>query len=491
MNRLSSKLIEVLSVVVPFVVLISVFHITIVPLGHVLYSAFLISSAFVITGLTLFLVGVDLGITPLGMRLGPLLARSKSILVLIIFAFIIGFFISFAEPALLVMSVQVSELSFGLIPAQLLNIVVSVGIGLLVALGFIRIFYSLPLYRILWILYVLIFIFSLFASPQLLAIAFDASGVTTGVLAVPFLLSLSLGVTLKQKDSKASEKDSFGMISIASAGAIIAVLLLGMISRPVFTAMPNFPVLPSIDSLMQKFQMISQTQTQEALISIAPLIILYLFVLWLYKIRHSEQRQIWLGFIYASLGLVLFLIGVNGSFIEVGRHLGSTLMDNYDGVTLMMIGFVFGVVTIIAEPAVSVLTKQIESVTSGYISRVTVTIALALGVGIAISLSVLRILVPSLQLWHFLLPGYVIALSLTFVVPKLFIGIAFDAGGVATGPMVSSILMAFIHGIAHAHPSADILIDGFGMVAMVAMLPILSLLILGWIYKLKLKGAKS
>ncbi len=489
MNRIQAKFTEVISVVMPFVILISIFHVTLDPFGPVLYMAFLVGSIMVIVGLTFFLVGVDLGITPLGMRLGPWIGRSKSIFVLVFFAFIIGFFISYAEPALLVLSVQVSELTSGVIPAQLLNIIVSIGIGLLVALGFIRLFFSLPLYRLLWVLYAMVFILALFSTPQLLAIAFDASGVTTGVLAVPFLLSLSLGVTQKQRDSKASEKDSFGMIAIASVGAILAVLVLGALTQPTFYAMPNFPPVPVIESLIDTLKTVSVIQFREAILSIVPLVVILMIVLGLDpNIIQNERRRMGLGFLYAFIGLTLFLIGVNSGYIEIGRKLGSALMTRFTGETLVLIGFVFGLVTIIAEPAVSVLTKQVESVTSGYIGRITVMATLAIGVGIAVSLSIVRILVPSMQLWHLLLPGYLLALLLTLFVPKLFVGIAFDAGGVATGPMISSILMAFIHGIAHTHPAADILIDGFGMVAMVALMPILSLLILGGIYRIKQGG---
>ena len=274
MNRLHTKFIEVMSVVMPFVVLVTLLHLTLVPLGSDLFGAFLVSAGVVIVGLTFFLVGVDLGITPLGMKLGPLVGRSRSIVVVIGAATVIGFFISYAEPALLVMSNQVSELTMGLISATLLNVTVSVGIGVLVALGFIRVFYKLPLYVLLWALYGLVFILAWTASPQLLAIAFDASGVTTGVLAVPFLLSLSLGITFKNKDSKASEKDSFGMISIASVGAILAVLVLGKWANPIFQAMPNLPPIPAIESIVQRLGSLVIPQTVEAIYSITPLVIL-------------------------------------------------------------------------------------------------------------------------------------------------------------------------------------------------------------------------
>ena len=193
------------------------------------------------------------------------------------------------------------------------------------------------------------------------------------------------------------------------------------------------------------------------------------------------------GFIYTIIGLFLFLISINSSYIEVGNRIGSHLIEIFNPITLIIFGFVIGVVTILAEPAVYVLTQQIEKVTAGYIKRRSVLIALTIGVGLAISFSVLRILIPELQLWHFLLPGYIISLVLTLVVPKLFVGIAFDAGGVATGPMISTFVLSFIHGLADSMPSADILIDGFGMVALVSLMPIITIQLLGLIFKLSIK----
>lgn len=220
----------------------------------------------------------------------------------------------------------------------------------------------------------------------------------------------------------------------------------------------------------------------------APLFVIFLVVAFINNLFKSKQfKRISFGFIYALLGLFLFLVGINSSFIEVGRLLGSELISKFSASWVVLIGFVLGVVTILAEPAVAILTQQIEEVTSGYIRRKAVNASLAIGVGLAIALSVLRVVVSEIQLWHYLLPGYLIALALTLIVPKLFVGIAFDAGGVATGPMISSIVMAFVHGIANTQSGADILIDGFGMVALVALMPVITIQILGLIFKLKMQ----
>ena len=488
MNRLYDKFNEVVRVVLPFILFVLFFNFTLVPLGSELLGAFLISSGFIVLGLTFFLLGVDLGITPMGNQIGPLLGKTKRIWSLVLFAFIIGFFISYAEPALLVMSIQVEELSLGLLSASVLNVSVSVGIGVMVVVGFIRIFYNLPLYKILFVSYGLVLLIALSASPQMLAIAFDASGVTTGVLAVPFLLSLSMGVTNRRKDSKASEKDSFGMIAIASVGAILSVLILNIVFKPGFVSIQSLPELETSKNLLHRFSDIFFPVGQESVQSILPLFVIFLLIALLNRLFRTKLfKRISIGFIYALLGLFLFLVGINASFIEVGRLLGSELILKFSAPWVILIGFALGVVTILAEPAVAILTQQIEEVTSGYISRKAVNASLAIGVGFAIALSVLRIVVVDIQLWHYLLPGYLFALALSLFVPKLFVGIAFDAGGVATGPMISSIVMAFVHGIANTQSGADILIDGFGMVAMVALMPVITIQILGLIFKLKMQ----
>ena len=210
-----------------------------------------------------------------------------------------------------------------------------------------------------------------------------------------------------------------------------------------------------------------------------------------FKLQKREFRKMVTGFIYGFIGLVIFLIGVNGGFMDVGTSIGTALALLDNKVPIVIIGFIIGLVTIIAEPAVHVLTHQIEEVTSGYVKRIAVLVPLSLGVGLAVALSVIRILIPEIQLMHYLVPGYIISLGLMFVVPKLFVGIAFDAGGVATGPMTATFILAFVQGAAHAYEGADMLVDGFGMIAMVAMAPIITLQLLGLVFqsKAKKKGA--
>jgi len=483
LNIITTKLKEVSGSVLPILGLVLGLHFWVVPLPSVMLWRFLIGTLLVIFGLTLFLLGVELGITPLGSLTGKALSKSKSLFVLLISGLILGFFISVAEPGLLVLANQVNVVSSGSISSHSILIIVSIGMAIMISVGFLRIFFNIPLFKLLLVLYGLVFVFSLFTSRAFLAIAFDASGATTGILAVPFILTLSFGISKLKKDSKASEKDSFGLVAIASIGAILSVLIFDVFTPDqTFTATLTSSLETSTSVIAPFFNVISASLF-ESLMAIFPLAVIFMVLQKLFfKLKRLAVRKMITGFVYVLIGLLLFLMGVNAGFMDVGTYLGQTLVLKQP-IIIIMVGFILGALTILAEPAVYVLTHQIEEVTSGYIPRLAVLLPLSLGVGLAIALSVIRILVPSIQLWHYLLPGYIISLGLMFFVPKLFIGIAFDAGGVATGPVTATFILAFVQGAAFTYEGADLLIDGFGMIAMVAMIPIITLQILGLIFK--------
>lgn len=488
MNVIISKVKEVFFSVIPITALVVLLNITITPIDTLVMFKFLIGSLLVIAGLTVFLLGVDIGITPLGDLTGTSIAKTNKLWVILIAGVILGFFISIAEPGLMVLSNQVDLVTSGQISGTSILIIVSIGLAIMLAIGFMRVIFNIPLYRMLIALYVIIFGLTLFASREFLAIAFDASGSTTGILAVPFILSLSVGMSKLKKDSKAAEKDSFGLIAIASTGAILSVLILDLFSTTdEFSPGLNSEALGS-SSVIRSFVSMVPEYLKESILAILPLIVILLVLqVVLFKLKKRELRKLLTGFVFAFIGLLIFLVGVNGGFMDVGTSVGNDLALLDNKAYIMIIGFVLGVTTILAEPAVYVLTHQIEDVTSGYVKRKAVLTALSIGIGIAVSLSVLRILVAEIQLWHYLLPGYIICLSMIFFTPKLFVGIAFDAGGVATGPMTATFILAFIQGAANASESADLLVDGFGMIAMVAMTPIITLEALGMIYAVKSK----
>lgn len=488
LNVIVSKFKEVLFSVFPIIVLVLILNFTISPISTILMIRFLIGSFFVVLGLTIFLLGVDIGITPLGSLTGTSLAKTNKLWIVLGAGLILGFFISIAEPGLLVLANQVDLVTSGQISGISILVTVSIGLAIMLSLGFLRVFYNVPLYKVLIGLYLIIFALTIFASKGFLAISFDASGSTTGILAVPFILSLSAGISKLKKDSKASETDSFGLVAIASTGAIIAALALDIFSKTNEFSAELDAGIADTNSIFKPFIEMVPAYLMESFMAILPLLVILLVLQKLsFKLKKRQLRKLLTGFAFAFTGLFIFLVGVNAGLMNVGTSIGKNLALLDNKAYIIGIGFIMGFVTILAEPAVYILTNQIEDVTSGYVKKGAVLAPLAIGVGFAVALSVIRILVPGIQLWHYLLPGYIISIGMMFIVPKLFIGIAFDAGGVATGPVTATFILAFIQGAAEAFEGADVIVDGFGMIAMVAMTPIITLQALGLAFALKSK----
>lgn len=487
MSIFTEKLREVLQSVLPITALVVLLHFTLTPLETIDLQRFLFGAFLIIIGLSIFLFGVDLGITPIGKFLGKGLARSNSMKYVLGMGLVLGFFISIAEPDLHILATQVSEVTSGMYPKNLLLIVVSVGIAVMLTIGLFRIVYRYPLNKAFTILYLAIFGLAYFSTNDLFAIAFDASGSTTGALTVPFMLALAVGVASLNRKTQSAEEDSFGLVGIASAGAILAVLILGLFVRsdePLSGSMPGHEAVAA--NWLAPFLHELPKIAGEILLAVSPILIIFVLNHVFFadqKLSKRAFRRIFLGMAYLFVGLVLFLTGVNAGFMEVGRKLGMLIAGMDSSIPVLIVGFVLGVLVILAEPAVYVLTHQIEDVTTGYVKRGIVLGFLSIGVGLAVLLSVVRVLIPWLQLWHYLVPGYLIILALSYKVPKLFVGIAFDAGGVASGPMTATFILAFIQGVAEITPDANVLLEGFGMIAMVAMMPIISLQLLGAIYQ--------
>jgi hypothetical protein len=480
------KLKEATYSVVPIVVLVLILHFTAAPLALSELIRFLIGALLIIIGLSVFLLGVELGIDQIGKNAGEFVAKSNKIWIVVVAGILLGFFISVAEPDLHILAGQVDTVTSGLVSRLSIVAVVSVGIALLLSLGLVRIVYSFALYKMLTVIYGVILLLSIFTPSEFLPISFDASGATTGALTVPFILALALGVSGLKKDSMASEKDSFGLVAIASTGAIISVMIMSIFSRTDQITGSIHSSGTEAESILMPFLHKAPVIALEIFVALLPILVIFFA---LQKVsnpvsRHQKAR-ILIGLFYSFIGLVLLLTGVNAGFMQVGTIVGFKIAALDNKLFLIGIGFVLGFVTILAEPAVYVLTNQIEDVTSGYVKRRTVLVALSIGVGLSVALSMVRILIPGLKLWHYLLPGYVISLALTFLVPKLFVGIAFDSGGVASGPMTATFILAFAQGAADAIEGADVLLDGFGIIAMVAMTPLIALQILGLIYKIK------
>lgn len=489
MNILVGYIKDNAKAVFPLALVVVLLNLTLVPIGWPLVLRFLVGSILVIFGLSLFLVGVDIGITPMGSLTGTSLVKTNKLYVVLLGELILGFMISIAEPGLMVLASQIDFVTLGALSSRMILVVVSIGFAIMVALGFLRVVLNISLKVFLLVCYIIVFILAFFTQPEFLAIAFDASGATTGILAVPFLLALAIGISSLRKDSKASEEDSFGLVAFASVGAIMAVMVLNLLIGAQDYAVASLePVEVESVSILQPFLTFIPDALSESFISLLPLTAaLFILQKILFKLGKEQFAKIVKGFLYAFVGLIVFLVGVNGGFMEVSSVMGFGLASLGNKIWLVLISFYLGFFTIIAEPAVYVLTHQIEDVTSGSIKRKAVNGALSIGVGLAIVMAVIRILTPSIQLWHYLLPGYIIAIAMMRFVPTLFVGIAFDAGGVATGPMTATFILAFVQGAASAFEGANLLRDGFGMIALVAMWPILTLQILGFIYQARSK----
>ncbi|MCR1897552.1 DUF1538 domain-containing protein [Irregularibacter muris] len=485
MNVLMEKFKEVLLAVLPIMLIVLILHFTIAPMESNMVYRFLLGGLFIILGLSIFLLGADLGITPIGTHLGSSIVKSNKAWIVGVAGLILGFFISIAEPDLHILAGQVNTATAGLISKLTIVVVVSIGIALMLSTGLLRIIFNKPLNKLLSGIYFIIFILAIFASPEFLAISFDASGATTGAMATPFMLALGLGVS-SLKAGKASEEDSFGLVGIASSGAILSVLAMSILSKSDKISDNLEQASLHSTSIIRHFIEQIPGVAWEVFLALLPLLLIFLFVHHLsIKLPKRNLYKIMKGLIYTFIGLVLFLVGVNAGFMEVGSIVGHSLASYDNKLIVVLVGFIIGLVVILAEPAVYVLTNQIESVTSGYIKRKVILFALSIGVGVSVALSIIRILIPQIQLWHYLLPGYIASLIMSYFVPSLFVGIAFDSGGVASGPMTATFILAFAQGVAQATEGANVLIDGFGIIAMVALTPLIALQVLGLIFKMK------
>lgn len=486
MSEITAKLKEVLTSVLPITFIVLILHLTISPLESDMFIAFLIGSALVIIGLTIFLFGIDLGLEPIGEGIGNTITRSNSYAVLLTVSLILGFFISYAEPDLHILAKQVNNITSGQFDNTLMVVVVSIGIGAMMTLGLLRILKGVRLKYVFAGAYLLIFILSQFSSADFLAIAFDASGATTGAVTVPFMLALSVGVSALKKDSRMGEADSFGLVGISSAGAILGVLITGLFLDvdKLVGALPEPEITAA--NMLEAYGSKLLAIAWESLLSLLPIIIVYiLFEVFFFKHKKKKIIDIVRGLIFTLVGLIVFLLGVNGGFMEVGTRLGIQLASMDSKVPVLLVSLLLGLTTVLAEPAVLVLTHQVEDITGGSVNRILVLIFLSVAVGTSILMSALRILIPDIQLWMYLLPGFGLSVILAFFIPDLFVGMAFDAGGVASGPMTATFSLAFVQGIAAQVPTADVVTDGFGMIAIVAMMPIVAIELLGALYQAK------
>ena len=478
MNLLFEKAKEVTQTLLPVVILVLLISFTLVDVGNNVIIRFMVGSLMLLIGLSIFLWGVEVSMNLIGEYMSREVATSKSFFKIAILSFLLGFLITVAEPDLLILGSQIESASGGTLSSSLIVYMVSIGVGVLISLGIFRLLKDVPLNIFMAITYSVIFVLALFVSEEFLAISFDSSGATTGALTTPFVLALSIGLS-QIKGGKKSEENSFGLVGIMSAGPILAVMLISIISgqKNIHGELAEFVaaegVLGPIISIMPAIFV-------ESLVALLPISVLFfVFNFTKFKIEKDELYEIIRGLILVLLGLTLFLTAVNSGFMDMGRILGMEIAKMNPWI-LIGIGFVLGFIVVLVEPAVHVLGEQIEEVTGGHIPLKLIRMTLSIGVALAISLSMVRILIPEVKLWYFLFPGFALAILLSFKAEPVFVGIAYDAGGVASGPMTATFVLSFAQGAASSIETANVLVDGFG-----AMAPVFSIMLLGTVFKHK------
>ncbi len=499
------KIKETAIAIVPISALVVALSLTVAPVPPSVLFAFMPGSILVLLGLSFFLAGTDLGILPAGSFIGSAITKSKSILLVLFTGLLVGFFITVAEPDLAVLGAQV-ERATGYIPSWPLILSVAGGVGVFVTIALLRAIIQIPFRVVTLAGYALVFVLASRVHPQAMAIAFDSGGATTGPMTVPFIIALGVGVAAVRGD-RSSDEDSFGFTGIASIGPILAVALLALSLEPrTAEAAGALDTAGAAESGMRAAEraladggnglarmagdllaLYSRELGHVAgnvALALSPIaVLLFAYQFFLLRLPPMQVRRIALGVVYAYVGLVLFFLGTETAFIPAGRELGRSLAAIGNGWPLIPVGLALGAAVVCAEPAIWILTEQVEEVSAGNIRRHVLLAALATGVSLAVALSLWRVL-SGFGVWYLLAPSYALALALTFVSPRLFTAIAFDSGGVASGPMSSTFVLALALGAASERGSAGAT-DAFGLIAMIAVTPIVSIQLLGWLYARK------
>ena len=478
MKELGVKIKEALLSVLPITAIVYVMSLT--PWFN--FSAteliiFTIGAVLLIVGIGLFSLGADLAMTPMGTHVGSGLSSQRKLSLLLVVCFVLGMLITIAEPDLQVLAKQVSAVMNG----TLLVYAVGLGVGSFLVIAVLKIIFRQPLNNILTLFYMLLFALALIlvvnGNESLLPMAFDSGGVTTGPITVPFIMALGVGISSVLGDRK-SQDNSFGLVALCSIGPVLAVLLLGIFSNSDLTyAVPDYRV--DSDILGSFVTAIGHT-CKEVALALGLIVVFFLIcqVLFL-KLTRRRLLRIALGVVFTYVGLVLFLSGVNVGFMPIGYKLGYQLAQ-MNKFVLTLLGLVMGVLVVLAEPAIHVLNQQVEDVTDGYITRRAMITGLCIGVGASIALSVIRIIF-DFSIVYYVIPGYFISLGLSLFVPRVYTAIAFDSGGVASGPMTSGFILPFAVGVCVALQGEEaVLRDGFGVVALVAMTPLITIQLLGF-----------
>lgn len=478
-KNLKEKIAEALSSVLPITVIVFLLSFTLAPMPIGTLMLFILGAALLIVGMGFFTLGADIAMMPMGDEMGRKLSTTKSVCITGLICLCIGVTVTIAEPDLQVLARQVPA-----VPDLVIILTVAAGVGLFLVLSMVRIKFAIPLRYFLIVLYAIVFILAIFVPSDFWAVAFDSGGVTTGPITVPFIIALGAGLAcLSGRD-----EDSFGVVAVCSVGPIIAVEILGLLydtSNVVYTPF-SIPYVRTSQDAGEVFIENLPVYLEEVALGLMPILLFFLvFQIVSIKLKKRQLIKIGVGVVYTYIGLVLFLLGANVGFMPAGHYLGQTLAAETPGWVLVIIGLVVGYFIVSAEPAVHVLNKQVADVTGGAISQKAVGLALSIGVAAAVGIAMLRVWL-QIPIMYFLVPGYAFALVWTFFVPKMFTAVAFDSGGVASGPMTATFLLPFAMGACQAL-GGNVLTDAFGVVAMVAMTPLITVQAMGMVYKRKLQ----
>ena len=477
-TKLSEKLEEALKAVLPILGIVLLLSFTVAPVPPAILLLFLFGAVLLVIGMMFFTLGAELAMTPMGEKVGTKMAKSMKLQVVLFLCFLLGCLITVSEPDLQVLAEQVPS-----IPNHILILAVAFGVGSFLAIAVLRMLFSVALPPLLIVFYIFVFGLAFLVKEDFLAVAFDSGGVTTGPMTVPFIMSMGVGFAAVRSD-KHAEADSFGLVALCSIGPILAVLTLGLLYHPEDAAYtpPELPALQDSIELGRYFAVGFPEYIKEIMVSLLPIALFFTaFQIISLRLKKKTLLKIIIGIAYTYIGLVLFLTGVNVGFMPVGNYLGQMIAALPYRFILIPIGMLIGFFIVKAEPAVYVLMEQVEEITSGAISGKSMGLSLSLGVAVSVGLAMVRVLTGISVFW-FILPGYVIAICLSFFVPKIFTAIAFDSGGVASGPMTATFLLPFAMGACQAI-GGNIVRDAFGIVAMVSMTPLIAIQLQGAVYR--------
>ncbi len=471
--------------VIPITIILLIVNFAVSPMSTGNLISFLVGALLLVLGLALYNFGCGSSIEFIGGQTGSHVSKTSKLWLILALCGIIGFVVTVAEPDLSVLAEQVSGIdNFVLIAA------IALGVGVFMLIAVLRLVLKIELKWILLFFYAILFIMAFVLPREFVPLAFDSSGVTTGPVTVPFIMALgaSLSVTLGGKDSQDS---SFGIVGICSIGPVFAVMILSLIKNLSVdvSAGDSTVILNNFGDVLRNYAVSFPRYLKEMAIALAPITIFFLvYNFTSLKLSGKRLAKTLFNMLYVYIGLSIFLLGANVGFVPAGKHFGDALASN--PALLVGIGALLGAVIVLAEPAVHVLTKQVEDITGGTIKNRTILIVMCLSMAVAIGLSMLRIIF-DIDLRWVLLAGYGIALTLMFFVPKIFTGIAFDSGGVASGAMTAAFLLPLANGATYAiygdrpNVSSFLMNDAFGVIALVAMTPLVTIQILGLVYKLR------